>query len=390
MAQTKITKKFVETVPLSERGQTLFWDSDMPGFGVCVGKKYKSYIVQRDIRGRPIRVTIGKHGVWTPDTARREAQSLLLNMAQGRNPIEEKRLEKARNITLQTTFDDYIKSSRGRLSAGTIVNYQDFADNQFKDWLNRPLREITKEMIVDRHQYITTNSGRSAANSSMQFLRALFRRAMTDDESLLNPVIVLSQRKLWNKVERRRSYVREHDLHEWYGAVMDLQNTSIKDALRFLLFTGLRKNEAFALRWEDVDMESKTFKIPKTKNGKSHELPMTTFLYDLLQRRKETRGLNPWVFPGNGKNGNLTEPRAAIRQIVKGTGIKFMPHDLRRTFITIAAQLGIPNTVLKRLMNHSYGNSVTDGYIVTELHHLQMPMQLITDRLLELTLRVKD
>lgn len=208
--------------------------------------------------------------------------------------------------------------------------------------------------------------------------------AMIDNNDLTNPVTVLSQRKLWHKVERRTSYIRDTQVAAWYSAVLNLKNQSIKDGLRFLLFTGLRRMEAFTLRWEHVDFDKRLITIPHTKNGSSHELPLSDYLYDLLHRRKQDAGNSPWVFPGDGKAGHLTEPRAAIKKIVKESKVEFMPHDLRRTFITIAEQLNISAYSLKRLLNHKKGNDVTAGYIIIETERLRKPMQDISDKLISL------
>ena len=69
----KLTKRFVEAVEPQSEGHVV-WDDEYPGFGLRVypsGKR--SYIVQYRSRGRSRRYTIGLHGIWTPETARREA-----------------------------------------------------------------------------------------------------------------------------------------------------------------------------------------------------------------------------------------------------------------------------------------------------------------------------
>lgn len=386
MSKAKLTKAFIESLPPHHK-QTLYWDTELPGFGVCVGVKSKTYIVQRDIKGRPTRCTIGKHGLYFPETARKKAQKILLDMADGINPNVEKAREKIRGITLIELYSQYHKDRAIRRAEGTFVNYQDFMDNQFGDWKNKPIIEISKDMVIERHQKITEDSGPYAANSSIQFLRALYNYAKIDNDDLRNPVDVMSQKKLWHESKRRTSIIRDNQLPEWYAAVMNLQNQTMKDALRFLLFTGLRRMEAFKLRWEYVDLESKTFKIPHTKNGLPLELPMSDFLYDLLNTRKKNAGDNPWVFPGNGKSGHLTEPKKALVQIKNDTGITFMAHDLRRTFITIAERLEISSYALKHLVNHKTKSDVTSGYIIMNTERLRIPMQKIADELQKLIVR---
>ena len=53
---------------------TVFWDSELPGFGVRVYPSgTRMYVVQTRARGKSTRVTVGRHGVLTPEEARRRA-----------------------------------------------------------------------------------------------------------------------------------------------------------------------------------------------------------------------------------------------------------------------------------------------------------------------------
>ena len=62
--------------------------------------------------------------------------------------------------------------------------------------------------------------------------------------------------------------------------------------------------------------------------------------------------------------------------------MKFCPHDLRRTFITVAESLDIPVYAIKHLVNHKMNNDVTAGYVIIDTERLRAPMQKITDFLL--------
>src|SRR5438309_1195111 len=66
-----------------ELRQRLYFDTELPGFGLCVGAKAKTYFAQGTVRGGFQRITIGRHGVFTVDQARREAQQVLAKIARG-------------------------------------------------------------------------------------------------------------------------------------------------------------------------------------------------------------------------------------------------------------------------------------------------------------------
>jgi hypothetical protein len=78
------------------------------GFGLRVHPSGKrSYIIQYRSRGRSRRYTIGLHGVWTLETARRKAKALLGQVAHGGDPAEE-REEDRKSLTVKQLCEQYI------------------------------------------------------------------------------------------------------------------------------------------------------------------------------------------------------------------------------------------------------------------------------------------
>ncbi len=219
----------------------------------------------------------------------------------------------------------------------------------------------------------------------MRILRALFTYAMTtykrlDGERLVpeNPVKRLSEVKAWNKLHRRQGVIKTHELQEWYQAVQKLQHEIGRDLLVFLLFTGLRRNEAAGLKWTDIDFDAETIFIEDTKDRQPHMLPMTQPLRQILERRRKAR-CNELVFPSKRTKGQARDLRSDLDKIAEEAGIEFTVHDLRRTFITIAESLDIPYYAIKRLANHKDSSDVTVGYIVADVERLREPMQKISD-----------
>src|SRR3546814_2185218 len=113
----KINTRNVEAAPTQEKDY-LLWDDELPGFGLRVfasGKR--SYLVQYRALGRTRRFTIGLHGVWTPELARKEAKVLLGRIAQGENPAEERQLDH-KAITVKELCDLYLKDLESGLILG--------------------------------------------------------------------------------------------------------------------------------------------------------------------------------------------------------------------------------------------------------------------------------
>jgi integrase len=383
----EIKKSTIDKIPLSEGRQVIYWDKDLKGFGLRIGKTGKVFIARDSVDGKKVQVTIGAYGAKTPDEARKEAKVELGKMASGINPTAKKKEARAKSVTLSQAFDDYLLS-RKDLKPGTVSGYRHSINDHFPEWKDRPLSTLTKAMIEKKHREIgESSSGKAQANLSLRLLRAIFNFAMGKYEDGTgrpvltdNPVKRLSHTKAWYRVERRQGYISPDALPKWLGAVMKLESEVIRDYLLFILFTGLRRQEAAGLRWADVNLQNRTFTVKDTKNHEDHTLPLTDYLMEMMiRRRKDTDSL--FVFPGEGKTGKIVEPKRQIARVIEASGISFMIHDLRRSFASYASMI-VPAYTLKKLMNHKDGSDVTMGYVVSGGEDLRRPMQDVTDFIL--------
>lgn len=380
----KLTKTVVENIKFSDGNQKIYWDTKISGFGVRVSRKTKSFIAQRDINGQTKRITIGKFPNIHPEHARESAKELLNQMAKGIDPRDAELNKTVEIRKLEQLAHDYFAERGTRLTEGTLVGYRNFLAIQFKDWLKKDMKSISRDMVIARHTEITKASGKAAANNAMQFLRALYNFAAVDDETLMNPVEVLSKKKLWHPKLRRQDVISIHEMRDWYKAVLQLQSDSFRDAFILLLLTGLRKNEAFQARWENVDFRNRTLHIPQTKNGKPLTIPLCDQLTALLKVRRGVYESHEWIFPGRGAAGYIVDPKKAARKVREASGVEFSMHTLRRTFITVGESLDISPYAIKALVNHSMSNDVTSGYIVQTTDRLSAPAQKIADEMCRL------
>lgn len=104
----KLTKRVVDSIRPSGLDKKIF-DSQLPGFHVRVKPSgTKSYALKYRVAGRQRNVTIGRHGVITPDQARMEAFRLLATISEGDDPSA---IRKAafRDPTLAQLWEEYLE-----------------------------------------------------------------------------------------------------------------------------------------------------------------------------------------------------------------------------------------------------------------------------------------
>ncbi len=401
-------------LPLPVKGSRPYYH-DTQVNGLCLRINYTgviSFLVNRRVNGRPTKITLGSFPAMTIQQARTEAQKTLGVIGDGVNPNKLKHVAlKKRNITLSICIEDYIKKRGSNLRVNYVKDLKNTSNQYLDDWLKLPLSDITRDMITARHHAMSFGllgfaSSPSRANTTMRHLRAFFRFAMGnyEDENneplfVHNPVEILSFNKSWNREKRRQGVVKNYDLKKWYEGVMELPllssnskgvNSSevARDLLIFILFTGLRRDEALSLKWDDIDFNNHSLTIEDTKNHETHSIPLTSVLLEVLERRKRDKHNpvinpydNPYVFQGTKVNSHLTPPKKQIEKAREIIGFHFTLHDLRRTFITTAESLDLPQYTLKKLLNHKDTRDVTGGYIITDMERLREPMQRITDEL---------
>jgi integrase len=122
-----------------------------------------------------------------------------------------------------------------------------------------------------------------------------------------------------------------------------------------LLFSGARRGSVAGMRWEDIDLLSRTWTIPAkiAKNKTATPLPLTEPAIAVLQRRLLSRAGEPWVFPSPVGTGHLVGLPKAWARILKRaeiTGLRI--HDVRRSVGTALARTGASPHIIATGLGH--------------------------------------
>lgn len=395
MPTVKLTEKSIARLRRDPSGkQALYWDSELKGFGVLVSGSTdtKSYIVQRALAdGRRRRVTIAQCNVITLAEAVTQAKRTLALFYSGRDP---KTLSRD-NPTLKSARTDFL-ATRTDLRPKSVQFYNEMPDKYLADWLDLPLRSISRQMVEERLRKIAKDiaakarpgyTGSAAANGAMRAFRSIYNyaaeRAPADNPLPANPVKL---KKVWLPVEPRTRSVGADNMKKFYDAVGTLDNKVAADYLRLVLFTGLRRGEAASLQWSYVDFDQRVLRLPAsiTKGKRDFHLPMSDYVHGLLKTRREAAGNAKWIFPANSKSGHIEELKFHLKQVADVCGVQVSPHDLRRSFLTVAESVDLSQMSLKALANHSMNDDVTSNYVQISIDRLREPVARVCSKLMTL------
>lgn len=392
--------------------QALFWDSTLKGFGVRCTRGSKSWVVQSRVKGKVRRVTLGSCEELKCKAARMLAKAELVAMNGGVDRNAEKRAERAKGMTLRECFEEYL-DDRPDMKPSTIESMRPvfYGGNRipehrrhlvkpalsFKDWLDEPVLEISREKVRKRFRAMRDRS-ESQANLAFRYLGAVLRYFMKTqrdkhDRPLMveNPVSILSDADLWAEPKARRRRIEPEQIGAAWAFLEAARNAPFQisatrtslDIVELLLLTGMRWSEAAQLEWSRVDLDERTLHLIDTKNDNEVWLPLSTAAIDMLRPRV---GLHDrWVFPGRaGAKGYVTEARRVFVKLADHIGVeKLSPHDCRRTWRMAADRAGVAMWQVKLLLNHSVGNDVTlkhyAGDDTSNLRYLRPQVQAVSD-----------
>ena len=371
--RTRITKRVVDGLAPG----TIVWDSEIRGFGVRCQRKAKKFVLKTRVNGRQRWFTIGEHGSpWTPDTARKEALSLLADIHKGAD-ISSLRAHGEDLQTIANLCDRYLqdhafqhkKASSAAEDKRNIENHVlPLLGSQLVVEVTRSDIDAFKRAVRDgrtapknargtRSGYrggATVSGGPGVANRCLALLSKMFNLAerwgLRPDGS--NPVRHVEK---YNETKIER-YLSKDELSRLAGVLEQVEtdgsvNPFAVAAIRLLLFTGARLSEILALRWDYVDPERSVINLPDSKTGKK-PIYLNSLATEVLTNLPRIDD-NLFVIVGQKPRThlvNLRKPWYRIRQLAEIEDVRI--HDLRHSFASIAVSGGLTLPLIGKLLGH--------------------------------------
>lgn len=357
---TTISKRTVDDLTPTAARAIYLWDDRLPGFGVkCLPSGKKRYVLKYRANGggrkAPQRwLSLGTHGVVTPDQARRMAQQALAAVTSGDDPQGSK-LRKREAPTLEDVWQRFSVELLPLRKPRTRADYK----SQWSRTLAPTLGAKSVELIT-RSDVERMHKSLGATPYQANRLLALLSRLMNMSEAWdLRPVGSNPCRfvERFKEVPRNR-YLSRNELAS-LGATMQLMvdrqelSRDAANAIRLLLLTGARLNEILSAEWQWLDIERSLLQLPDSKTGAKAVFLSEVALAVLADQRAHA-GSNDKMFPGPGAKGQMVNLRKPWQRVCKKAGLENVRlHDLRHTAASVAVAEGASLPVIGRLLGHS-------------------------------------
>jgi integrase len=296
---------------------------------------------------------------------------------------------------LRPTFSDYadkyLEFHRTASDSGKKARTIDREKHSLVHWkaaIGRArLDKITTPMITSAiKSRLTAGIKPRTVNIDVIVLRNVFNEAKNDGLIVRLPTEGIKPRKVRTPIRPLLTPAKFDELCR-AAAECGKNHVQVLDYLRLLAYSGARRDEALALKWDDVNFERKFLRIGADGSAKNSKARYVDFnpeleahLKDMAARRAPD---SEWLFP-SPQRGETDKPTktlrdsfAVARKKAKLPWVGF--HDLRHYFASMAVMAGIDFKTIAEWLGHQDGGMLvgkTYGHVLPE-HRQRMAERLV-------------
>jgi len=375
MPARTLNQKFIQDELICPVGklQIEYTDADRTGLYIEVratspgqGTYWYRY---KDANGKTARVKIGRTGDITLKEAKAKVKELRAQIQLGADPAAAWR-EKRQVPTWNAFFDDYYlphakqrkrswrndeEMHRLRVSprfGGTRLDR--ITRREVQAWLNELQEGGLAPATCDHHA---------------KLLRQALNLAVEWELIKVNPVTGIKLFHADNRVER---LMAPEEVQRLLSALDRKPDSVAYQAVRFLLFTGARVNEALHARWADIDRKNRTWVIQATnsKSKRRRAVPLNDAALGVLDRL-HSQGKSEWLFTSSRGGDRLTTINKVWQRLRREAELEHIRlHDLRHQFASFLVNSGRTLYEVQQILGHS-DPTVTQRYAHLSTRTLQ-------------------
>lgn len=223
-------------------------------------------------------------------------------------------------------------------------------------WKGRCLADIGATDVITVLDDIVDRGAPIAANRTLAAFRRMCRWAVGRNLIAVSPCAGIEA----PSPERSRDRVLTDGELKAVWLASEGLGWPFQPIIRLLLLTGQRRDEIASMRWSEIDFSTETWTIPKErcKNDQAHIVPFSPQSVAIIKGLPRIVGESDFVFTSNGTTpvSGFSKAKARLDALMPAGTPTWVFHDLRRSFASGCAKLGIGIHVVEKCLNHTSGS----------------------------------
>lgn len=360
MPSIRLTATAVEKFTPPPTSRRDVYDAEVPGLVLRISSSgVKSWSFTYRTEGQPRRLTLGAHPGVSLKLARERAREARAAIQRGEDPVEDKKAEEHNRqingfATCTRDFIEHYAKRRQKTWDETERLMEKLAIPAFG---NTPVKEIRRRDVVQLLDKVAVKTPHQA-NRLRAYLSRMFKWLIEREVLEISPVIGVTP---CIKPYARSRILSDLELVALWQATGKLGG-AFGAAVRFLISTGVRRDEASLLRWDELDGNWAAMPASRMKGGRDFKAALSTTAKAIVNGMPHFDKC-PYVFTTNGRSpisgwSKSKDKLDKLMEEVLGEPVQdWRIHDLRRTLASGLAMLGYRTEVIKRVLGHAANTS---------------------------------
>ena len=253
------------------------------------------------------------------------------------------------------------------LAPNSLRNYSPAYERAIEEFKGEDVASITAKEIEKYVNRFAKTHAKKTVITQRQIIRQILNKAQREGYIAYNPADAVLLPKNLPQAKRRapgpaQIQLIKNSLDKPFGLFAYL-----------IYYTGCRRGEALALRYEDIDRKAKKVRInksayyigarpyiksPKTEAG-NRVIPLLSALAAVLPDKK-----HGYIFSDDGGNSPMMDHRVtkAYAAYQAAAGVTVSPHEIRHGYATALHDAGVDYKTAQQLLGHAQLSTTMDIY----------------------------
>ncbi len=337
------------------KSERIVFDDDIRGFGIRVREGgSRTWIFQYRIGKKQRRMVLGSAKSVPLALAKKNASELEAKVKLGDDPAVAKETARREvDNTFALLAEQFLESRKPSWRTSTYEEVQRHLIKYAKPLHSLPVTAVSQRDVANLLTNLAKESGNVTSNRVRTTLGSFLGWVIREGIRLPDGNVATYTNKREEKSRER--VLSDAELKMIWGACLDDDFGAV---LKLLILTGQRASEIGELRQDEVHDEQIALPANRTKNGRSHIIPLSEAAKAILVRfRKRDRkflfgrdntGIQGWTVGKEKIDARIAEAGKPLAH--------WTVHDLRRTVATGIAGLGVQPHIVEAVLNHVSGH----------------------------------